>query len=248
MKVILIGYGSMGREVEKILIQRSHTVISRVDTSGAEGTIKFLTEKDAENADIAIEFSAAGAVLPNAEKYGKMGLSAIVGTTGWYDNIEELENILTGSGIGYLYGSNFSIGARIFFKIVAYASRLIEPFSQYDILGYELHHKRKKDSPSGTALSIAEIILNNNNRKKKIVTEKLDRAVRDEELHFASVRGGEIPGIHTILIDSAADTIQLTHSARNRSGFALGAVLAAEWLKGKSGIYTVDNFIDSILE
>jgi len=238
----------MGREVEKILIQRSHTVIARVDTSGAEGTAKFLTEKDAEKADIAIEFSAADAVLPNAEKYGKMGLSAIVGTTGWYDDIEKLKNILTGSGTGYLYGSNFSIGARIFFKIVAYASRLIEPFPQYDILGYELHHKRKKDSPSGTALSIAEIILNNNSRKKKIVTEKLDRAVREEELHFASVRGGEIPGIHTVLIDSAADTIQLTHSARNRSGFALGAVLAAEWLKGKSGIYTVDNFIDSILE
>jgi len=248
MKVILVGYGSMGREVEKILRERNHTVAAKIDTAKIEGTSDVLTENMATGADVAIEFSTSNAVLPNAEKYSKIGLNAIVGTTGWYSRINELKAILGKSGIGYLYGSNFSIGAQIFFKIIAYASRLTESFPQYDILGYEIHHKRKKDSPSGTAHSIAEIILKNNSRKKKIVTEKLNRAIEKDELHFASVRGGEIPGIHTVLLDSYADTIQLTHSARNRGGFALGAVLAAEWIQGKSGIFTVNNFIDSILK
>ncbi|MCD6122265.1 MAG: 4-hydroxy-tetrahydrodipicolinate reductase [Spirochaetales bacterium] len=248
MKVILVGYGNMGREVEKILKERNHTITAKIDTADIEGTADALTESIASQADVAIEFSASHAVLPNAEKYSRLGLNAVVGTTGWYSSIDELKKILDKSSIGYLYGSNFSIGAQLFFKIVAYAARLTEPFPQYDILGYEIHHKRKKDSPSGTAHSIADIILKNNSRKKKIITEKLDRAVKKDELHFASVRGGEIPGIHTVLLDSYADTIQLTHSARNRGGFALGAVLAAEWLQGKSGIYTVNDFIDSILK
>ncbi len=248
MKVLIVGYGRMGREVEKILLERNHEIVGKIDIVKAPGVSRELTEELASTAEVAIEFSAAGAVLANAKAYTKYSLNAVVGTTGWYDNLDKLKDILNGGEIGYIYGSNFSIGAQLFFKIVGYAAKLFEPFSQYDIMGYELHHKRKKDSPSGTALSIANIILQNNRRKKKVVTEKLDRAIEEEELHFASIRGGEIPGIHTVLIDSLADTITLTHSARSRAGFALGAVLAAEWVVNKKGLFTVEDFINSSIE
>ena len=139
------------------------------------------------------------------------------------------------------------MGAHLFFALVAAASDLATGCPEYDMLGYEIHHKRKKDSPSGTALSIAKIITARSARKKKLVTERLDRAIGEDELHFASVRGGEVPGIHTVLIDSAFDTIELTHSARSRGGFALGAVRAAEWLLGKKGIFEVSDFVQGIL-
>ncbi len=248
MKVLIVGYGRMGREVEKILLERNHEIVGKIDIVQNPGVSPELTEELASTAEVAIEFSTAGAVLANAKTYVKYSLNAVVGTTGWYSEVERLKEILKGGEIGYIYGSNFSIGAQLFFKIVGYASKLFEPFSQYDIMGYELHHKRKKDSPSGTAISLANIILNNNRRKKKIVTEKLDRAIAEDELHFASVRGGEIPGIHSVLIDSLADTVTLTHSARSRAGFALGAVLAAEWIVNRKGLFTVEDFINSTIE
>ncbi len=248
MKALIVGYGRMGREVEKILLERNHEIVGKIDVKQAPGVSPELTEELAGTADVAIEFSIPGAVLANAKTYVKYSLNAVVGTTGWYKDVEKLKEILKDKTIGYIYGSNFSIGAQLFFKLVGYAAKLFEPFSQYDIMGYELHHKRKKDSPSGTAISIANIILQNNKRKKKIVTEKLDRAIEEEELHFASVRGGEIPGVHTVLIDSLADTITLTHSARSRAGFALGAVLAAEWIIKRKGLFNVEDFISSNLE
>ncbi len=248
MKVVIVGYGKMGREVEKILLERNHEIVGKIDITDSPDTTRELTEELASTADVAIEFSNAGAVLANAKSYAKYSLNAVVGTTGWYKELDKLTTILKEGKIGYIYGSNFSIGAQLFFKIVGYAAKLFEPFDQYDIMGYELHHKRKKDSPSGTANSIANIILKNNKRKKRIVTDKLDRAIEKEELHFASVRGGEIPGIHTVLIDSLTDTITLTHSARSRAGFALGAVLAAEWIVGKEGLFTVEDFIENSIK
>ena len=200
-----------------------------------------------EKSDMAIEFSHADAVLENARRYVRFGLSAVCGTTGWYGRLEELKGIVGPSRIGYLYGSNFSIGAHLFFALVSAATELVNPFPEYDIMGWEVHHKRKKDSPSGTALSLAKIVTTNSNRKKKVVVDKLDRAPAPDELHFASVRGGEVPGTHTILLDSAFDTIELTHRARNRGGLALGAVRAAEWLSGRSGIFEVNDFIQDIL-
>ena len=128
--------------------------------------------------DAAIEFSHADAVLENARTYARLGLSAVVGTTGWYGKLEELKTVLKGAKIGFLYGSNFSIGAHLFFALVAAAAELSSPFPEYDILGWEVHHRRKKDSPSGTALSLAKIITSTHPRKKRVVTERLDRAPR----------------------------------------------------------------------
>jgi len=246
MKVVIVGYGGMGREVERILLQRGHQVAARIDPAQPGADAEALTERT-QKADAAIEFSTPDVVLSNAKIYARLGLSAVVGTTGWFSRLNELEAILKGSPIGYLYGSNFSIGAHIYFALVAAAAELASPSPEYDILGYEVHHKRKKDSPSGTALSIAKIIMAKHARKKELVTERLDRAVKENELHFASVRGGEFPGTHTVLVDSPFDTIELTHRARSRGGFALGAVRAAEWLAGKKGLFEVSDFIRDML-
>jgi 4-hydroxy-tetrahydrodipicolinate reductase len=247
MKVAIIGYGSMGREVEKALLRRGHAVACRIDPSQPGADAPGLTEELARGADMAIEFSHAEAVLPNAAALARCGLSAVSGTTGWFAKLDELKRLVGSSSIGYLYGSNFSVGAHMFFALVAAATELSNACPEYDMLGWEIHHKRKKDSPSGTALSIAKIITTQSERKKKLVTERLDRAPAQDELHFASVRGGEVPGMHTVLLDSSFDTIELTHSARSRGGFALGAVRAAEWLVGRRGVYEVNDFIRDIL-
>jgi 4-hydroxy-tetrahydrodipicolinate reductase len=245
MKVIIVGYGKMGKEVEKICITRNHTVTARIDPFG--GDFAELKSETAKQADVAVEFSLPEAVAANAKVYAQAGINAVLGTTGWLERLDEVKSIISKSSIGYLYGSNFSIGAHIFFNLVARATKLINPLPEYDIMGYELHHKMKKDSPSGTAKSIADIILKNSDKKDTLVTDKLDRAIAKNELHFASVRGGSIPGIHTVLLDSDADTIAITHSARSRAGLALGSVMAAEWLAGKKGLFTVDDFVREIL-
>jgi 4-hydroxy-tetrahydrodipicolinate reductase len=238
----------MGREVERVLKDRGHAVSARIDPSQADADAPLITEEIAKKSDMAIEFSHAGAVLDNAKCYAAFRLSAVSGTTGWYAQLPEVKAVMEKAGAGYLYGSNFSIGAHIFFALIAAATELSNSCPEYDLMGWEIHHKRKKDSPSGTALTLARIITGKSARKKKIVTEKLDRAPQPDELHFASVRGGEVPGTHTVLLDSAFDTIELTHRARSRGGFALGAVRAAEWLSGRTGVYEVNDFIREILQ
>jgi 4-hydroxy-tetrahydrodipicolinate reductase len=248
MRVAIIGYGSMGREVEKVLRERGHEVSGRVDPVQAGADAPGLTDTIARASDAAIEFSHADAVLENARAYARFGLSAVNGTTGWYARLDEVKKALADSQVGYLYGSNFSIGAHLFFALVAAAAELSNSCPEYDIMGWEIHHRRKKDSPSGTALTLAKIVTGRSARKKKLVTERLDRAPAADELHFASVRGGEVPGTHSVLLDSAFDTIELTHRARSRGGFALGAVRAAEWMAGKRGVFEVGDFIQDLLQ
>jgi 4-hydroxy-tetrahydrodipicolinate reductase len=247
MRIAIIGYGSMGREVEKALALRGHTVSARVDPAQAGADAKALTAEIARASDAAIEFSHADAVLDNARAYVKLGLSVVTGTTGWYARKDELAAVVRESSIGYLYGSNFSIGAHLFFALARAAAELSNPCPEYDLMAYEIHHKRKKDSPSGTALSLARVVTDAHQRKKKVVTERLDRAPSSDELHVASVRGGEEPGTHTLILDSTFDTIEITHRARSRGGFALGAVRAAEWLQGRKGIFEVNEFITDML-
>jgi 4-hydroxy-tetrahydrodipicolinate reductase len=237
----------MGKEVETVLRSRGHSVSARIDPVQGGADAKKLTREIALASDMAIEFSHAEAVLDNARLYAGFGLSAVGGTTGWYGRLDELSGIVGGASIGYLYGGNFSIGAHLFFALVAAAAELSNACPEYDIMGWEVHHRRKKDSPSGTALTLARLITARNDRKKKVVTERLDRAPGPDELHFASVRGGEVPGTHTVLLDSAFDTIELTHRARSRGGFALGAVRAAEWLAGKRGLFEVGDFVQELL-
>ncbi len=246
MNVAIVGYGRMGREVEKALRERGHTVAVRVDPNQDDADSGSLTDDTLEGADSVIEFSLADAVLDNARVYSSTAVPAVVGTTGWEEVSNEVRSLFESSG-AYLWGSNFSIGANLFFDIVEHAARLINNVDVYDILMYEIHHRRKKDSPSGTALTTAQRIVDAVERKRKIVTEKLDRKIEADELHVGSVRGGDVPGIHTVMLDSQADTIEIRHTARGRTGFALGAVLAAEWLCGRKGFYSVQDFIEETL-
>jgi 4-hydroxy-tetrahydrodipicolinate reductase len=247
MKAIILGYGKMGREVEAVLVQKKHTVAARIDSFIADADAKTLTQELAAKADVVIEFALAKDIETRVSFYADYAIPAVIGTTGWNDRLDKIKTMVEKSSIGVVYGSNFSVGANIFFKLISEATKIINKFPEYDVLAYEIHHKQKKDSPSGTAQTIGSLILEEHKKKRSIVTDKLDRAIQDHEMHFASVRGGYVPGIHTVLFDSAADTIELTHSARNRSGLALGAVLAAEWITGKKGFFAFPDIINQML-
>ncbi len=245
-----MGYGRMGREVEKILLERGHLVISRVDSGGYGDELK-PSKESMEAADAVIEFALPGGIKDNTSNYSEYGLKAVIGTTGWNEEKEEvLKPFESGKG-ACVYGSNFSIGAHLFFRMTAAASRMINKVEEYDAMLIEYHHNKKVDAPSGTALTAAQLVLDNLDRKKEILPGNPPGAIKPEQLHVASVRGGSIPGIHTLTLDSPADTLEITHNARNRSGFALGAVMAAEWLcsgEGRTGVFTVDDFISDLLD
>ncbi len=247
MRVAICGYGRMGHEVEQILLARGHSVVSRIDPVPDRGDSSALKASDLKGCDGVIEFSLADAVAENARTYIEAGVPAVVGTTGWENARDAVQNEVSRSEIGYLVGSNFSIGANLMFALTEKAAAIINSFPEYDIMVQEYHHTKKKDSPSGTALTLANKIVERNRAKTEIVTECLHRRIEPHELHVASVRGGSIPGIHTVTLDSPADTISLTHSARNRSGFAGGAVAALEWLQSRRGFFTVDDFIADLI-
>jgi len=242
MNLIITGYGRMGREVEKVCLDRGHSILCRVDKGGF-GDEKELSPELLSRADGVVEFALAEGFEENCRLYAESGVPVVVGTTGWYDKADEIAALMHEKGGSFLYGSNFSIGAHIFFTLTERAAELIASIPEYDIMVTEYHHKMKKDSPSGTAITTGERILKGCPRKKRMQFDKLDRQIEEDELHVASVRGGHIPGIHRVYLDSPADTIEVSHSARDRSGFALGAVMAVEWLQGKKGFFTVDDFI-----
>jgi 4-hydroxy-tetrahydrodipicolinate reductase len=169
-------------------------------------------------------------------------------TTGWYKHISEVKDLFKSSNWALLWSSNFSLWVHIFRKIVEAGAKIINKFDDYDILWHEFHHNKKADSPSGTAITTANILLKNIDRKKTIITEELkDRSILPEELHFSSSRGGSIPWIHSVYFDSPFDTIKIEHSARTRDGFALGSIVCAEWLENKTGYFEVKDFMDEII-
>lgn len=219
MKIGLIGYGKTGKMVEKYAVKRGHEIVSIVTSKGDLDSLK--------EADVCIDFSHPDATLNNIQHLAKLGKSVVVGTTGWYDDIESVKEIVKKSNIGLLYGPNFSIGVQLFNKILFEAAKLMQNHHQYDIAAVEEHHNQKVDAPSGTALKLSKTIFDASGKK----------------VQFSSVRCGSIPGTHTILFDSPVDTVTLTHQARNRDGFAEGAVIAAEWLQGKKGVYRFEEII-----
>ena len=245
MKIALIGYGKMGKEVERIARLRGHSVCAIIDKSESAATHKEMDSAGSclKDADVVIDFTVPSAVVDNIRKVTAAKKNMVVGTTGWYDGITEAKQLVGAAGTGFIYSSNFSVGVNVFYRIVEAAAKLINKVPDYDAFGYELHHSQKLDSPSGTAKSIAEILLKNISRKKQAQYEKLDRKINPDEMHFASVRAGWIPGTHVVGFDSEADTIELKHTARSRAGFALGAVMAAEWVKGRKGFFTMNDFI-----
>lgn len=231
----------MGQEVERVIKDSNlHQVVS-ISLKTINGD---WDNKGLKQADVVIDFTNPKVVLGNIKKVAALGKNMVVGTTGWYDQINVVKRIVKQKKIGLIYAQNFSIGANIFFKIIKDASGLFAGFEDYDVYGLEVHHSGKKDSPSGTAVRIAREILDKFPSKKKLQTEKLDRQIAKDELHFASVRGGRNPGFHQVTFDSQADSITLSHQAHNRTGFARGAILAAEFIKGKKGFYKFDQVFE----
>lgn len=242
MNIALLGHGNMGTEIERLVrAQGAHTV-SVIAIAEASGTID---TAGLQGADVVIDFTSPEIVLNNIKVVAQAGKNMVIGTTGWQEHVSEVEKIVRESGIGLIHGQNFSIGANIFFRAVAHATKLFSAFKEYDVYGMEIHHAGKKDSPSGTALRTAQEILQNSTVKKTLQTGRLDRQVRPEELHFASVRGGVNPGFHEVTFDSSADAVTISHSAHNRQGFAQGAILAAEFINGKKGLYTFDDVMNT---
>ncbi len=247
MNVMITGYGKMGKLIEEILTQRGHTVACRVD-KGGYGDYTAVTKENLHGVDAVIEFALPQGMEESIKLYSENGISTVVGTTGWDDKKKVITDIVKQNSGSFLYGTNFSIGANIFFNLVSKAADLINLTPDYDIMMLEYHHKQKKDSPSGTALTTANRIIEKCKKKDTIWTNKLDREIKENELNVASVRGGHIPGIHAVTLDSIADSIEIKHTARNRYGFALGAVMAAEWLIGREGFYQVEDFMNDFLK
>ena len=236
--IAISGYGTMGREIEQSARNRNIEVSEKFDIDNLP-----VKEKN-YNFDVVIDFSIPDTAVDNIRLFAEMGKNIVVGVTGWYDKMDEVKNIVVSNGVGLVWGSNFSIGMQMFFRIARFASSLMNKNSGYDIFLHEMHHHRKKDSPSGTAVSLGNIILEEVSNKNTILDDTARDAIKPEQLHISSSRGGEIPGTHTLYLDSFADTIELTHRARNRRGFADGAVEAALWLHGKTGFWSFNEVLD----
>ena len=229
MKIALIGHGAMGKLIERLAVEKGHEIAVVVDDADAGLSVDELAAK-LGGADVAIDFTVAEAVRRNVEACVAAGVPLVEGTTGWNGQRSEIERIVRNGNGAFVYGANFSIGVNLFYRIVAHASELIAKFPEYEAFIEERHHSRKKDAPSGTAFKL-----------KEVVSKHVD--VGD----IAATRAGNIPGTHTVGFDGPADQITLTHTARSREGFAFGAILAAEWIVGKSGFYEFSEIIDEMV-
>ena len=241
-KIAIVGYGAMGRVIEKLAKDKGYYITDIFDKDNP-------LERDADyDFDVAIDFTYPDTVINNIQILSDHGKSVVVGTTGWYNRRDEISNIVNKNETGLVWGSNFSVGVQMYFKIVKYASKLVNFLDSYDVMVHEMHHRRKKDSPSGTAEIMAKIITSNIDRKTGTEFNAINGEVDNSKLHVSSTRGGEITGLHTMYIDSLADSIELTHNAKNRTGFALGSLLAANWVHNKKGFYSFSEILTDIWE
>ena len=244
MKFTLIGNGRMGQQVAQVILQSgNHEVAAVLDIDATISSEVF------QGSDALIDFTVREAFLANLPAMLASGVPIVVGTTGWDDVLEEVKRQITAAGASLLYSANFSLGVNIFLRTVREAARLIAPFGQFDIAFAEQHHTGKADFPSGTAVRAADMILSANSRKKTVVRQLSDdKKLAPDELQVASLRLGSVFGKHSAFIDSDADEIVISHTAKNRSGFASGAVEAAAWLalrhKTAPGFYTMEDFLN----
>ena len=233
MKIALIGYGKMGKEIERIALSRGHEVVCVIDINNQED----FTSEAFRSADVAIEFTNPAAAYGNCLRAMQEGVKLVSGSTGWMaEHGEEMRRLCTEEGKTLFWSSNFSLGVAIFSAVNKYLARIMNEFPTYDVSMTETHHIHKLDAPSGTAITLAEGILENLDRKTRWELASPDKEEDEKDvLHITAIREGEVPGIHSIRYDSEADSITITHDAKNRRGFALGAVLAAEYTAGHTG-------------
>ncbi len=236
MKIALVGYGKMGKTIEQIALSRGHEIVSIIDINNLDD----FTSDAFRSADVAIEFTVPAIAFDNYMKCFAAGVPVVSGTTGWLDRIGEIKAKCTDEGKTFFYASNFSIGVNIFFALNKYLARMMNGFPNYDVRMEETHHIHKLDAPSGTAITLAEGILGEIERKDGWT---LESAEQPTDLPIHAIREGEVPGIHEIIYESEDDYIRIKHDAKSRRGFAMGAVLAAEFTAGKKGFLGMEDML-----
>lgn len=232
MKIALIGYGKMGKLLHSLCLENGYEVVSIID-SDSDKYPKNIDKESLNGAEVALEFTQPEGVVERISQLAKCGVNVIVGTSGWYDRLAEVEAIAKENKVGIMYSANFSIGMNIFFQAVDYMSKLMASMEKYDLYAYEEHHNMKKDKPSGTANYITSMI------------KKNDDSIASE-FKFEAIRAGKKPGTHVIGYDGDYDFIELKHLARDRSAFVSGAVKSAQWINGKTGFYNFSNYFKEI--
>ncbi|UKJ06990.1 4-hydroxy-tetrahydrodipicolinate reductase [Solitalea lacus] len=244
MKIALLGYGKMGKEIEQIALQRGHEIVLKINDTNLEE----LTVNNLKQADVAIEFSTPSTVIGNIDLCFQAGTPIVVGTTGWYDELDEIASRCISEEKSLFYATNYSIGVNITFHINKVLAKVMNGFTDYDVQMEEIHHTQKLDHPSGTAITLAEGIIGNLDRKTKFegwlnngIEQKPN--VSTDTLLIEALREDAVPGTHTVTYISEIDRIDLRHEAFNRKGFALGAVVAAEWLKERKGVFTMKDLL-----
>jgi len=231
MKIALFGYGKMGKTIERLALDRDHEIIAKIDKDHTEG--------DLEQADVAIDFSIPSEAFNNVNKCFSLNIPIVSGTTGWLDKFEEAITNCAKKNGAFIYASNYSLGVNLFFELNSQLAKMMARFKEYNIALEEVHHTQKLDAPSGTAISLAEGIIANSSKENWT----LDVTKSDNEIPIVSKRIDKVPGTHTIVYDSIVDDIEIKHTAKNRDGFALGAIIAAEWLEHKKGVYTMKDVL-----
>ena len=239
MRVVLVGYGKMGREIEKILIARGHEVVLVIDIENAD-ELNAANLKD-KKADVAIEFTTPETAFANITKCIEAGVGVVSGSTGWLDNFDRVKALCREKDGAFFYASNYSLGVNIFFRLNKMLAGMMEGFPEYDVTVEEVHHTQKKDAPSGTAITIAQGILGGISRKNKWVG---NTTTQPDELEVVSVRRSVVPGTHTVTYESPNDKIAIAHEAKSRTDLAAGAVKAAEFIYGRKGVFSMDDLMD----
>jgi 4-hydroxy-tetrahydrodipicolinate reductase len=231
MKIALLGYGKMGKVIERIALERGHEIVLKKDENN--------TYEGLSNADVAIDFSVPSAAVENISSSFHANVPVVSGTTGWLDRYDEVITLCKEKKGGFISSSNFSLGVNLFFEINDYLAKIMAPYTSYSIAMEEIHHTQKLDAPSGTAISLAKGVIENS----PYTNWTLDQA-NPNEIHIDAKRIADVPGTHTVTYNSEVDSIEIKHTAHNREGFALGAVIAAEWLAGKQGVFTMKDVLN----
>jgi len=236
MKIALIGYGKMGKTIERIALERGHEIVSVIDL---ENTVDF-DSAAFKSADVAIEFTVPSVALNNYRRAFASGVAVVSGTTGWTEELPVLKKEIEEGGKTLFWSSNFSLGVNVFMAVNKYLAGIMNQFPNYNVEMTEVHHTQKLDAPSGTAITLAEQIMDKLDRKSLWVKKT---ETKPEEMAIKSIREGQVPGIHTIRYESEVDSIEITHDAKSREGFALGAVVAAEFTCGKKGFLGMEDML-----
>ena len=241
MNVAIIGYGKMGHEIERVLQQRGHTVSLIIDYNNTEA----LNAQSLKNIDVAIEFTTPDTAFNNITTCINAGVAVVSGTTGWTNRLQEAQQLCREKGGAFMYSSNYSLGVNIAFRINRRLAELMNPYSVYDVDIEEIHHTQKKDAPSGTAITLASDIITRLDRKQSwhcIEPQKGEQSVdSSQSIEITSLREGTVPGTHTVKYESSDDILEIKHTLKSRSALATGAVIAAEFICGKSGVFTMDD-------